>query len=103
MDEKRRRRYLLNKGNKKEHSHLIVVIDRSNYMSEELTRYVKRNEDIKNILFQYVCNPNLEILNIYNYDMDFETDYYCSLFEEDFFHPKEETDLQNSNRQWKKT
>lgn len=73
MDEKRRRRYLLNKGNKKEHSHLIVVIDRSNYISEELTRYVKRNEDIKNILFQYVCNPNLEILNIYNYDMDLET------------------------------
>ncbi len=40
-----------------------------------------------------------EMMRLANYflenDMDFETGYYCSLFEEDFFHPKEETDLQN--------
>lgn len=71
--EKERRKYLLNKGNKNQHSHLIIIIDRSDYIPEEITRYVKRNEDIKNILFQYVCNPNLEIWNIYNYDMDLET------------------------------
>lgn len=28
-------------------------------------------------------------------DLDFETEYYCALFEPDFFHPKEETDNQN--------
>lgn len=28
-------------------------------------------------------------------DLDFVNNYYCSLYEEDFFHPKEPTDLQN--------
>lgn len=28
-------------------------------------------------------------------DLDFETEYYCALFEPNFFHPKEETDNQN--------
>ena len=28
-------------------------------------------------------------------NMDFENDYYCSLFEEEFFHPKQEDDLEN--------
>ena len=70
--EEERRKYLLNQGNKNEHSHLIIIVDRSDYIPEEITRYVKRNEDIKDILFQYICNPNLEIWNIYNYDMDLE-------------------------------
>lgn len=68
--EKERRKYLLSKGNKSKHSHLIIVVDRSEYIPEEIIRYVERNEDIKNIIFQYVCNPNLDIWNIYNYDMD---------------------------------
>ena len=70
--EDERRKYLLNQGNKNEHSHLIIIVDRSDYIPEEITRYVKRDEDIKDILFQYICNPNLEIWNIYNYDMDLE-------------------------------
>lgn len=28
-------------------------------------------------------------------DLDFEEDFYCSLFEENYFHPKEENDLEN--------
>lgn len=71
--EKERRKYLLDKGNRNKHSHLIIVIDRSEYIPEEITRYVERSEDIKNVLFQYICNPNLDIWNIYNYDMDLET------------------------------
>lgn len=67
-----KRRYLLNKENKKENSHLIILIDRSDYIPEEIIRYVKRNEDIKNVIFEYICNPNLEIWNIFNYDMDIE-------------------------------
>jgi len=71
--EKERRKYLLNKGNKKEHSHLIIVVDRSEYIPEQITRYIKRDENIKDVLFKYISNPNLEIWNIYNYDMDLET------------------------------
>lgn len=70
--EKERRKYLLNKGNKNKHSYLIIVVDRSERIPEEIIRYVERNEDIKNIIFQYACNPNLYIWNIYNYDMDLE-------------------------------
>lgn len=70
--EKEKRRYLLNKENKKENSHLIILIDRSYYIPEEIIRYVKRNEDIKNVIFEYICNPNIEIWNIFNYDMDIE-------------------------------
>ena len=70
--EKQRRKYLLNKGNKNINSHLIIIIDRSEHIPEEIIRYVKRSEDIKNVLFEYVCNPNLDIWNVYNYDMDLE-------------------------------
>ena len=70
--EKERRRYLLSKGNKNKHSHLIIIIDRSEFIPDEIVRYVDRNEDIKNVLFQYVCNPEFEIWNIFNYDMDLE-------------------------------
>ena len=48
--EKERRKYLLSKGNKSKHSHLIIVVDRSEYIPEEIIRYVERNEDIKNII-----------------------------------------------------
>lgn len=71
--EKEKRKYLLNKGNKNKHSHLIIAVDHSEFIPEEIKRYVNRNEDIKNILFEYVCNPNLNIQYIYNYDMDLET------------------------------
>lgn len=70
--EKERRKYLLSKGNKNKHSHLIIIVDCSEFIPEQITRYVDRSEDIKNVLFQYICNPNLDILNIYNYDMDLE-------------------------------
>lgn len=70
--EKERRKYLLNKGNKKQHLHLIIIVDRSEYLPSQIIRYVNRTEDIKNVLFEYVCNPNLDIWNIYNYDMDLE-------------------------------
>ena len=70
--EKERKKYLLNKGNKNIHSHLVIVVDRSEYIPEEIIEYVKRDEDIKNVLFKYICNPNYEIWNIYNYDMDLE-------------------------------
>ena len=70
--EKERRKYLLSKGDKRKHSHLVIVIDRSEFIPEEIIRYVERKENIKDILFQYVCNPNYEIWNIYNYDMDLE-------------------------------
>lgn len=70
--EKERRKYLLSNGNKNKHSHLIIIVDRSEFIPEQITRYVDRNEDIKNVLFQYVCNPNLDIWNIYNYDMDLD-------------------------------
>lgn len=68
--EKERRKYLLKKADKKQYSHLIIVIDRSEYISDEIIRYVKRSEDIKDVLFYYICNPKFEIWNVYNYDMD---------------------------------
>lgn len=70
--EKERRKYLLSKGDKNKHSHLVIVVDRSEYIPEEIIRYVERGEDIKDVLFQYVCNPNYEIWNIYNYDINLE-------------------------------
>ena len=68
--EKEKRKYLLSKGNKNKHSHLLVIVDNSEFIPEQIIRYVNRSEDIKDILFQYVSNPNLDILNVYNYDMD---------------------------------
>lgn len=70
--EKQRRKYLLEKGDKSKHSHLIIVIDRSNFVPEEIIKYVDRKEDIKNIIFNFACNPNLDIWNIFNYDMDLD-------------------------------
>ena len=70
--EKEKRKYLLNKGNKTEYSHLIIIIDRSDYIPEEIIRYVKRTEDIKDVVFQIITNPNYELFNIFNYDMDLE-------------------------------
>lgn len=70
--EKERRRYLLKKGDKNKHSHLIIVVDNTEYIPEQITKYVERSENIKDVLFQYICNPNYEIWNIYNYDMDLE-------------------------------
>lgn len=71
--EKERKRFLLNKGDKNKHSHLVIIVDKSEFIPEEITRYVERTENIKDVLFKYVCNPNLDILYIYNYDMDLET------------------------------
>lgn len=68
--EKERRKYLLSKGDQKKHSHLVIVIDRSEFIPEEIIKYVERNEDIKDVLFPYVCNPNYEIWNVFNYNMD---------------------------------
>lgn len=67
---KERRKYLLSKGDKKKHSHLVIIVDRSEFIPEEIIKYVERNEDIKDVLFPYVCNPNYEIWNVFNYDMD---------------------------------
>lgn len=71
--EKERRKYLLSKGDKKKHSHLVIIVDRSEYIPEEIIKYVEREENIKDVLFQYVCNPNQEVWNVFNYDMDLET------------------------------
>lgn len=70
--EKERRKYLLSKGNKNKHSHLIIIIDRSDFIPDEIIKYVERNDDIKEVLFKYICNPNYEIFNVFNYDMDLE-------------------------------
>lgn len=70
--EKERRKYLLSKGDKNIHSHLVIVVDRSDFIPEEITKYVERNENIKDVLFQYVCNPDYEIWNVFNYDMNLE-------------------------------
>ncbi len=52
--EKERRKYLLNKGDKNKHSHLIIVIDRTELIPDEIIKYVERNENIKDILFVYM-------------------------------------------------
>lgn len=70
--EKERRRYLLSKGDKKKYSHLIIIIDRSEYIPDEIIKYVERSEDIKDVLFKFICNPNYEVWNVYNYDMDLD-------------------------------
>lgn len=70
--EKERRKHLLSKGDKNKHSHLIIAIDRSGFIPEQIIKYVERTENIKNIIFEFVCNPNLDILNIFNYDIDLE-------------------------------
>lgn len=70
--EKERRKYLLSKGDKNKYSHLVIIVDRSEYIPDEIIKYVERTEDIKDVLFQYISNPNYEIWNIYNYDMDLE-------------------------------
>lgn len=68
--EKERRKYLLEGGDKEQYSHLVIVVNRSDGISDEIIRYVRRDEDIKDVLSYYICNPNFEILNVYNYDMD---------------------------------
>lgn len=70
--EKERRKILLNKGSKDKHSHLIIFIDRSDFIPEEIIKYVERNENIKDVLYQYICDPNISIWCIYNYDMELE-------------------------------
>lgn len=70
--EKERRKYLLNKGDKNKHSYLIIIVDNSEIIPNQITRYVNRDEDIGDILFQYACNPNLKISNIYNYDIELD-------------------------------
>lgn len=70
--EKEKRKYLLNNGDKNKHSHLIIIIDNSEAIPVQITRYVGRDENIRDVLFQYTCNHNLEISDIYNYDMNLE-------------------------------
>lgn len=71
--EKERRKYLLSRGDINKHSHLVIVIDRSDATPTEIIKYVERKEEIKDVLYQYICNPNYEIWNVYNYDMDLES------------------------------
>lgn len=63
-------RNLLKEGGKETYSHLIIVVDTSD--SEFVKIFVERNEDIKDALFGIICNPDFEIKEIYNYDMDLE-------------------------------
>lgn len=58
------------KGDKEKHSHLIIVVDTDD--KEFVKTFVKRDEDIKDVLFKFICNPIYEIMEIYNFDMDLE-------------------------------
>lgn len=58
------------KGDKKTHSHLIIVNDKEDM--EFVKVFVKRDEDIKDVLYNIISHPNYVIAEIYNYDMDLE-------------------------------
>lgn len=63
-------RSLIKVEDKKQYSHLIILIDNSD--GEYLKLFVKREDNIKDVLFSIVSNPNYSIKEIYNYDMDLE-------------------------------
>lgn len=63
-------RSLFNKGDKEKYSHLVIAID--NDEMEYVKIFVKRDENIKDVLFKIICNPTYEIKEIYNYDMGLE-------------------------------
>ena len=63
-------RSLVKEEDKKRYSHLIVLIDNND--REYIKLFVEREENIKDILFNVVSNPNYSIKEIYNYDMDLE-------------------------------
>lgn len=58
-------------GKDKGFSHLVVLLDRWDY--DYLTVYISENENIDEVLKQYIYNDSLwVIVEIYNYDMDLE-------------------------------
>lgn len=63
-------RSLLKEEDKDKYSHLIIVIDRT--YDEFKKIFVKREQNIKDIIFNIICNPSNEIKEIYNYDFDLE-------------------------------
>ena len=63
-------RSIFSKGEKKTHSHLIIVNDKDDM--EYVKFFVKRDEDIRDIIFNIVSHPTYEIIEIYHYDMNLE-------------------------------
>lgn len=63
-------RCLLKKEDKEKYSHLIIVNDKED--DEYVKIFVKREKNIKDVLFDIVSIPIYEIKEIYNYDMDLE-------------------------------
>ena len=63
-------RSLFIKVDMSKYSHLIIAVDKSEMKFIKI--FVKRSDDIKDVLFNIVSNPTYEINEIYNYDMDLE-------------------------------
>ncbi len=62
---------MFNKSNKYDSSHLIIIINNDEFIFESI--YVKRKENIKDVIFKIIQNENYEIKEIYNYDIPLES------------------------------
>lgn len=63
-------RSLFDEGDKDKYSHLIICIDKSDKDLEYVKRFVKREDNIKDVLFNIISCPDYEIQEIYNFDID---------------------------------
>ena len=61
---------LLKRGEKENYSHLLIILDKEE--QDTIPYYVKKEQDIKDIVFDIVKYPNYKILEVYNYEMDLE-------------------------------
>lgn len=59
---------LFMKGDKSRYSHLIIVVDKEDM--EYVKIFVKREENIKDVLYNIITCQNYQIKEIYNYDMN---------------------------------
>ncbi len=71
LEEIKVRKYFAN-NSKEEFSHLLWVIDDDDYDVGSFYRLVKRTEDIKEVLFDCVRNPNYKIYKIFSFDLNIE-------------------------------